>query len=95
MINLEKINSEIIEMEKHDTTYATCERLAWLYIVRDHLNGYAKQSMLTVDVTGESDFMRAVSGKSADEVWGIMDELMNTLKVVSPNLYNGVMRKIQ
>ena len=38
MISLEKINQEIKELEESgSTSYATCEKLATLYIVKDHL----------------------------------------------------------
>lgn len=37
MVSIETIEEEIINLEKRDTSYAVCERLAWLYIVRDHL----------------------------------------------------------
>ena len=30
------LNDAILEHESKDTTYANCEKLAWLYIVRDH-----------------------------------------------------------
>lgn len=95
MLSMDTINSEILNLEKHDTTFATCEKLAWLYIVRDHLNGYTKPEAAKIDTFGDSDFMKAISGRSADEVWRIMDELMDTLKVVNPRLYDGVMRRIQ
>lgn len=38
MISLEKIEQEIKELEESgSTSYATCEKLATLYIVKDHL----------------------------------------------------------
>lgn len=37
MVSIETIEEEILDLEKRDTSYAVCERLAWLYIVRDHL----------------------------------------------------------
>ena len=43
---------------------------------------------------GESDFLRKIEGKDAEEMWLLMDELMETLRVVNPRLYNGVMRKV-
>ena len=36
MINLEMIQKEIDKLEAEPTCYYGCERLAWLYIVRDH-----------------------------------------------------------
>lgn len=37
MVSIETIEEEILNLEKRDTSYAVCERLAWLYTVRDHL----------------------------------------------------------
>ena len=37
MVSIETIEEEILNLEKRDTSYAVCERPAWLYIVRDHL----------------------------------------------------------
>ena len=39
MLNLEEINEEIAKLEKCNcTTYDICQKLAILYIVRDHNN---------------------------------------------------------
>lgn len=43
---------------------------------------------------GDSEFLQAVSGRESSETWHIMDELMETLKIVMPKLYDGVMRQI-
>lgn len=37
MVSIEIIEEEILDLEKRDTSYTVCERLAWLYTVRDHL----------------------------------------------------------
>lgn len=49
----------------------------------------------TVSVSGDSDFLRAVSGKDGDAAWGIIDGLMDTLRVVNPKVYESIMRKIK
>lgn len=43
---------------------------------------------------GDSDFLRAVSKVSQEKAWRIMDELMDSLKIVNERVYNGVMRKL-
>lgn len=47
-----------------------------------------------VDYDGESEFLQVIHGKPAASVWAIIDELMSTLQVINPRLYDGVMRKI-
>ena len=37
-MNVSEITNTIIELENGDTTFASCEKLASLYIVRDHLS---------------------------------------------------------
>ena len=48
-----------------------------------------------VGAYGESDFLRAVQGKDPAVMWAIMDELMDTIKMVNERVYRGVMRKIR
>lgn len=44
---------------------------------------------------GNSDFLQAIQGKDPADVWKVMDELMDTLKMVNERIYNSVMRKIR
>ena len=39
-------------------------------------------------------YPQVVDGKDMTEVWKIMDELMGTLQVIQPRLYDSVIRKI-
>ena len=43
---------------------------------------------------GDSDFAKAIRGKSQKAVLGVVDELMTTLQVMHPRLYSGVMARI-
>lgn len=57
---------------------------------------YSRQSgETTVGDYGDSEFLRAVAGRDPAVVWPIMDELMDTLKMVNERVYNCVMRKIR
>lgn len=40
-----------------------------------------------VTVSGDSDFLRAVSGKDGEAAWDVIDGLMDTLKAVNPRVY--------
>ena len=98
MLSIDEINKEILMLEsKRDTTYATIERLAPLYIVRNNLirsNAEREVKTTNVPVNGDSLFMQAVSGKNISQIMDIMNELVTTLEVIKPNLYAAVMRKI-
>ena len=92
-----------------DPTATTCMKLAAYYTIQDHLYGesnleqpkysYAAAPSMTVrpevvGYSGDSEFSQAVSGKDANDVMLIMDELMDTLSVINPRLYEGVMTKL-
>ena len=49
------------------------------------------QSAIHID--SDSDFARAVDGRTAAEVWPVVDELMETLQAMHPRLYDAVMRR--
>lgn len=49
----------------------------------------------TIAYTSDTDFSRMIHGRDPDEIWAVMDELMTTLQIVLPRLYDGVMRKLQ
>ena len=49
----------------------------------------------TVGSYGDSDFLRAVADVSPDKAWEIMDELMDSLKIVNERVYKSVMRKLE
>lgn len=91
MISLDEVEKTILELESKDTSYAVCEKLAYLYIVRDHIkpNG-------SVEVrTEKSDFLRTVSKKETVDVIEVIDELMQTVSVVHPKLYEATMQELK
>lgn len=95
MINTDELDKEILMLEKKDTTYANCERLAWLYIVRDHITGQQQSQPTPLDVSGESEFLQAVNGRDSAQVWAVMDDLMDTVRVTAPRAYKSVMERIR
>ena len=44
---------------------------------------------------GDSDFAQEVSGRAVSHIMPIMDELMETVQVLQPRLYDAVMRKLK
>ena len=49
----------------------------------------------TVEIDSKSDFAFAVNGKEQQEVMPVIDELMETLKIICPGLYGAVMGKLE
>lgn len=51
-------------------------------------------SIPRVEYWSDTEFGRAVNGKSVEEVLPLVDELMQTIQVLQPKLYDAVMRKL-
>lgn len=100
MVDINEVEEEIINLEKRDTSFATCERLAWLYIVRDHLKGYAQSAAAphieseSTPELGDSEFLRAASNVDLPSLMQILNEHMEALKLVYPSAYKDVMGRI-
>lgn len=96
MIDLDKIDSEIHDLEaRGDTTYSLCERLAWLYIVRDHIMPpQGKEETITRFVNG-SEFLNVCSGVNYNDLMMILNNHMEKIAAVFPNEYDAVIEKIR
>lgn len=92
MINVDIIEQEIIDLEKKDTSYATIERLAWLYIVKDHMTAHdrAKAGLFV-----GSEFAEACSGAPMDSLMAILSEHMESLRAVYPKEYEALISRIK
>lgn len=98
MVSIETIEEEILDLEKRDTSYAVCERLAWLYIVRDHpkkpaTDDTATESRITDELTG-SEFLKAASNVDYAALMRVLDNHMSCTKAVCPKEYDAVMSQI-
>lgn len=95
MLSIEEVERTILELEKRDTTYATCERLAWLYIVHDHLaQRIVQEKARAADMDG-SPFLAACSGVEISEILRIVNEHMEAVRVIYPKEYSAVIEKIK
>lgn len=47
----------------------------------------------TINPSG-SEFLKAVGNVAQDRAWEVMDELMDTLKIVNEKAYNSVLKKL-
>lgn len=95
MVDLDIVEREIHDLEaRGDTTYSLCERLAWLYIVRDHLRPTEGAGNDTQILTG-SEFLEACSGVPYPMLMQILDEHMSGMKIVYPREYENVLAKVR
>ena len=99
VISIDEINAEIVKLEAQTQTYQTIERLAALYVVRDHNTVQDDHGTMTdaspARVEGTSPFLIACSGEPVCEILSVMNELMDTVHIMSPKLYDAVMRKLK
>lgn len=102
MITERDLNEAILECENERNPNAnTCIKLAAFYTIREHLypttetQSYSFADTPTVSYDSGSEFSQLVNGMEWNDVLKVMDELMDTLHVMMPRLYDGVMRKLR
>ena len=107
MVDKDELRLWISRLETEGSSWTNYEKLAALYIIQDRQQGKPEASpvamysaapapdIMTVTVTGDSDFLRAVDGKDAERAWAVMDELMDTLRIVNERVYDSVMGKLK
>lgn len=96
--------------ERNPNAY-TCIKLAAFYALKDQMYGEEGQERLPniysydtgpqypndtlIKYENDSEFATIVFGMPTDKVMSVIDELMDTLKVLQPRLYNGVIGKLE
>lgn len=94
MIDIEEIERTIDKLEhSRDTSYAACERLAWLYVVRDHLLPPAEGEVTRG--LGGSEFLDCCDGVPYPALMQVLDEHMSALRAVQPRAYDAVIRRVR
>lgn len=64
----------------------------------DYYSEYSRASepkTTEIGTYGDSDFLKAVSGKDSRAVWRIVDDFMENLRVINARAYESVLRKIK
>lgn len=103
MIDENEIRKWIARLETEESSWTNYERLAVLYTVLNQQNEESERpapvmysaAPAPVEVYGDSEFLQAVSSVEPGKAWAVMDELMDSLKVVNERVYNSVMRKMR
>lgn len=109
MITENALREAIAECEgQRNPSANTCLKLAAFYTIRDKMYP-AKQekepvadkspvrsyySMSAGPIDTDTEFLQVASNMSMEYLLPVMDELMSTVKVIVPKLYDGVMRKL-
>lgn len=109
MLDPREIDIEIARLEYGESSYPAYAKLATLYTIKNQITKSeqnqqdpAKEHSLPaapepefVGLYGDSEFLREIEGRNKEDVLLIVDDLMDTLQVTNPRVYNGVMRKLR
>lgn len=86
---------------------STCIKLAAFYTIKRELFDSPKHDMPDysyaaapdkkdddlVAIDSDSEFARMVDGRKQKDVWPVIDELMDTVRMLHPRLYDAVLAK--
>lgn len=104
MITEQSLNEAIANCQGViNPTSNTCLKLASYFVIKDHmfrnterLNAMETNIPMvsdTIQLFSDSEFAERINGKSINEVMPVIDELMATLQIVNPRLYNSVINR--
>lgn len=104
MISKYDLESAIAECQgKKNPDARTCIMLAAFYTIRNEMFGEEKQAEYSyapapvrnvIEIDSDSEFARAIDGKEQKDVMPLIDELMTTVQIIQPRLYDLVMEKL-
>lgn len=106
MITEQDLQEAIAEcLGQKNPNSSTCIKLAAFYIIKNELFSnkssdepfpinYSYAGPPNIEYDSGTEFSEIIRNKNQNDIIGIMDELMSTLQVLQPKLYNGVLRKI-
>lgn len=99
-----EIKAEIARLEYEESSYPNYGKLAILYTILNQMNGQPSYeagyssapapALVGSAIDSDSEFLRVASTKDPASTWAIMDDLMDTLSVTNPRVYDNVMRRI-
>ena len=109
MLDPKEIDIEIARLEYGESSYPAYAKLATLYTIKNQMNrpeakqqeprqAYSLAAAPEPAYTGrygDSEFLREIEGRDQESVFAIIDDLIDTLRVTNPRVYNGVLRKIR
>ena len=104
MITKKDLDSAIAECQgKRNPDARTCIMLAAFLTIKRELfveekdDGYSfapAPVRNTIEIDSESEFARAIDGRDQTEIMPVLDELMDTIRIIQPRLYDAVMMKL-
>lgn len=111
MITEQDLQEAIAECQgQRNPTASTCIKLAAFYTIKRELYGEDKDDRqlpgysfapapstaeMLIHNDRESDFARAINGRRQEDIWPLIDEMMDTIHAIHPRLYNAVMDRLR
>lgn len=105
MITEKDLQEAIAECQGQKNPNAnTCIKLAAFYTIRREMFGdpepvsYAfapAPGRNLIEINSDSEFARAIDGREQADVWKVLDEMMETIQMIHPRLYNAVMDQLR
>ena len=90
MLDCNMVNESIAELESGKPSYELCRNLAALYIIKDHMD-----RCIGIGGGVDSEFMSAVYGKPVPAVMSVIDDLMHTVRMLSPKTYQATIDSLK
>lgn len=111
MITEKDLQEAIAECQgQRNPNASTCIRLASYYALLDRMSSKsdatpnfpsysfaaqpAEESTI-IHYRNDSEFADVIDGMNTDDVWPVIEELMDVLQTVNPKLYGGVIRRLR
>ncbi len=104
MILEQDLREAIAECQgKRNPDANTCIKLAAYFTILQNMYPEQKADQFlqassgfnpVIEYDSGTEFSRAVNGRNPSEIIPVIDELMSTLQVVHPRLYDGVLNKL-
>ena len=104
MITEQDIKEAIAECQGvRNPTMNTCIKLAALYTIQNQFLGktdapteavnYSYNAGPDINYYSDSEFWKKVRYKDINDILPVIDDLMNTISIINPRLYDAVMQK--
>lgn len=110
MITEKDLQEAIAECQgQRNPNASTCIKLAAFLTIHRELFGeeknagqipgysYAMQTEpeTVIENNSGTEFARAINGRPQNEIWPLMDEMMDTIHAIHPRLYSAVMARLR
>ena len=102
MIRREELDEAIAECQGERNPNAnTCMKLAAYYTIKNEMYGqdigysYATEPKTTIDYQGETEFAELIKGKNINDIMPVIEDLVETVKILLPRVYAGFIRNLE